>query len=306
MHRYNADELCKAQAAELFLSRLKGGARGGTNYIREKGDMPERAVRKLVSSLIGKQYRVTSGHLVKADGSKSRQIDIIIVKDVPAATLHVAEDGETELVRVEWVAAVGEVKASWSDHRNVIESYQGIVEDIETLQKGLLVKNNARFGEIQDRTTLEEMSRPMTGRPWLNRCFTFLFVLGQGRCRVSDLANDLAVAGISASDAVVLILDEDEGATLCLPSRLIEQSIDLGVASDVNLIPANIDKVMTWKTVQEEGYDAMVSSGRFLNCFITDLQLHLSTWFEQHVNPKHYSELNSMLKHRHPGEVGRI
>ena len=127
MNSYNPDELYEMVAKELFLSRGKAQVTGGRNNIRAKGDGPEQAVRKLIGSLVGGQYRVTQGHVVRADGLKSGQMDIIVVKDVPAATMHMTEDGETELVRVEWVAAVGEVKASWSKHDSVIQSYCRVV-----------------------------------------------------------------------------------------------------------------------------------------------------------------------------------
>ena len=115
MDTYNPDALYAAVAEELFLSRKKAKAAGGRNNIRAKGDGPEKAVRELIGSLMGGQYRVSQGHVVRADGMKSGQMDVIIVRDVPAATMHKAEEGETELVRVEWVAAVGEVKASWGE-----------------------------------------------------------------------------------------------------------------------------------------------------------------------------------------------
>ena len=158
MDTFSPDDLYAAVAEELFLSRKKAKAAGGKNNIRAKGDGPENAVRKLIGSLIGRQYRVTQGHVVRADGMKSGQMDVIIVRDVPAATMHRAEEGETELVRVEWVAAVGEVKASWSNHADVIRSYRRMVEDMETLQEGLLVENKFRFGAMRADATITEMA----------------------------------------------------------------------------------------------------------------------------------------------------
>ena len=150
MDTYNPDELYAAVAEELFLSRKKAKAAGGRNNIRAKGDGPEKAVRELIGSLMGGQYRVSQGHVVRADGMKSGQMDVIIVRDVPAATMHKAEEGETELVRVEWVAAVGEVKASWANHGDVIRSYRRIVEDMETLQEGRLVENKLRIWDNEE------------------------------------------------------------------------------------------------------------------------------------------------------------
>ena len=183
MDTYSAEDLYATVAEELFVSRNKAKAAGGRNNIRARGDGPEQAVRELVGSLVGGLYRVTQGHVVRADGMKSGQMDIIVVKDVPAATMHKANDGETELVRVEWVAAVGEVKASWWDHGKVIQSYRRVVEDMEILQEGRLVANRFRFGTISNEATLAEMTRPITGREWSNRCYTFLIALGQGDAR---------------------------------------------------------------------------------------------------------------------------
>ena len=196
MNRYDPDEPYAAMAQELFLSRDKARVTGGANNIRAKGDGPEQAVRHLVASLTGGQYRVTQGHVVRADGLKSGQIDIIVVKDVPAATMHTADEGEIELVRVEWVAAVGEVKASWAKHPDVIQSFRRMVDDIDTLQEGRLVKNRFRFGAIAEDTPFADTTRPITGREWTNRCYTFLVALAQGDCKVPNLADDLRAAGI--------------------------------------------------------------------------------------------------------------
>ena len=81
MDTYNPDELYAAVAEELFLSRKKAKAAGGRNNIRAKGDGPEQAVRELIGSLMGGQYRVTQGHVVRADGMKSGQMDVIIVRE---------------------------------------------------------------------------------------------------------------------------------------------------------------------------------------------------------------------------------
>ena len=94
MDAYHPDELYAAVADELFISRKKATATGGRNNIRARGNGPEQGVRKLVGSLIGNQYRVTQGHVVR-DGMKSGQIDIIIVRDVPAATLHRMHGGKS-------------------------------------------------------------------------------------------------------------------------------------------------------------------------------------------------------------------
>ena len=305
MDRYDPDELYAAMAQELFLSRAKARATGGTNNIRAKGDGPEQAVRHLLASLTGGQYRVTQGHVVRADGLKSGQIDIIVVKDVPAATMHTADEGETELVRVEWVAAVGEVKASWAKHTDVVHSFSRMVDDIDALQEGRLVRNKLRFGAIANDTPLADMARPVTGREWANRCYAFLIALDQGDCKVPNLADDLRAASIRAGDSVALILDQHRGATLCSPARARPEGIDLGVGSDVSLNADDAHMLMDWFTIQEEGHMPAISCGRLLHYFITELQLHLGTWYNEYNNPKHYAKLGKMLRRRHPHEAKR-
>ena len=302
MDTYNPDELYAAVAEELFLSRKKAKAAGGRNNIRAKGDGPEKAVRELIGSLMGGQYRVSQGHVVRADGMKSGQMDVIIVRDVPVATMHKAEEGETELVRVEWVAAVGEVKASWANHGDVIRSYRRIVEDMETLQEGRLVENKLRFGTMRSDATIAEMARPVTGRQWNNPCYAFLIALGQGECRVKHLEDDIRENGIKASNASVLILDQHKGATLCIPGRKGRKGVEFGVGAEVRLKSEDAENTMTWVTIQEEEIEASHSSGRFLHYFVTDLQLHLGTWSDEYCNPGHYAKLGPMLRHRHARE----
>ena len=303
MDTYSADELYATVAEELFVSRNRARAAGGRKNIRARGDGPEQAVRKLIGSLVGGLYRVTQGHVVRADGMKSGQMDIIVVKDVPAATMHKTDDGETELVRVEWVAAVGEVKASWWNHGEVIRSYRRVVEDMETLQEGRLVTNRFRFGTMSDEATLAEMTRPITGREWNNRCYTFLIALGQGECKVKELEADMRANGIEPSSASVLILDEDEAATLCIPARMGGKGVEMGVAAEVNLDSVGAAKTMSWTTMQEEGRESIVSCARLLHYFVTDLQLHLGTWYDEYSNAGHYARLGPVLRHRHVGEA---
>ena len=305
MNRFDPDQLYAAMAEELFLSRAKARATGGTNNIRAKGDGPEQAVRHLIGSLTGGQYRVTQGHVVRADGLKSSQIDIIVVKDVPAATMHTADEGETELVRVEWVAAVGEVKATWAKHAEVVQSFRRMVDDIDNLQQGRLVKNKLRFGAIANDTPIADMARPVTGREWANRCYTFLIALAQSDCKVPHLADDLRAAGIRASDSIALILDQQLGATLCTPARPGPKGVEFGVGSDVNLGADDAQRPMTWATVQEEGHAPAISCGRLLHYVVTELQLHLGTWYDEYNNPRHYAKLGKMLRHRHRCEADR-
>ena len=234
---------------------------------------------------------------------KSGQMDIIIVRDVPAATMHRTEEGETELVRVEWVAAVGEVKASWANHNDVIRSYRRVIVDMETLQEGRLVENKLRFGTMRGDATMAEMVRPITGRQWNNQCYAFLIALGQGECKVKHLEDDIRKNGIRPSDASVLILDEDRGATLCIPGRMGRKGAELGVGAEVMLKSEDVDKTMTWLTIQEEGHEPISTSARLLHYFVTDLQLHLGTWYDEYNNPGHYAKLGSVLRHRHAREA---
>ena len=305
MDRYDPDQLYAAMAQELFLSRTKAQATGGTNNIRAKGDGPEQAVRRLLASLTGGQYRVTHGHVVRADGLKSGQIDIIVVKDVPAATMHTADEGETELVRVEWVAAVGEVKASWAKHADVVQSFRRMVDDIDTLQQGRLVKNRLRFGAIANDTPFADMARPVTGREWANRCYAFIIALAEGDCKVPNLADDLTGANVRASDTAALILDQELGATLSTPARAGPKGVELGVGSDVHLDADGAGRPTNWVTIQEEGYSPAISCGRLLHYFVAELQLHLGTWYDEYNNPKHYAKLGKALRRRHPREAKR-
>ena len=304
MDTYNPDEIYAAVAEELFVSRKKAKATGGRNNIRARGDGPEQAVRQLIGSLIGGQYRVTQGHVVRADGMKSGQMDIIVVKDVPAATMHKTEEGETELVRVEWVAAVGEVKASWAKHNDTIRSYRRMMEDMETLQEGRLIENRFRCGRMRDDATLDEMIRPMTGRQWHNQCYTFLVALGQGECKVKSLEDDIKENGIRPSNGSVLILDQEKVATLCIPAIKERNRVEMGVDAEVNLKSEDADKTMSWMTIQEKGHEPIVSSARLLHYFVTDLQLHLGTWHDEYFNPRHYAKLGPVLRRRHAREAG--
>ena len=216
--------------------------------------------------------------------------------------MHRTEEGETELVRVEWVAAVGEVKASWTNHNRVIQSYRRVVEDLETLQEGRLIENKCRFGKIGDDSSIAEMSRPITGRQWANQCYAFLIALALGDCQVKQLAVDIKNNGIRPSNASVVILDQHHGATICIPGRMGQKGAELGVAAEVNLKSDDAGKTMTWLTIQEEGREPSISSARILHYFVTDLQLHLGTWYDEYSNPGHYSKLGPVLRHRHPRE----
>ena len=180
-----------------------------------------------------------------------------------------------------------------------------MVNDIDTLQQGGLVKNKLRFGAIANDTPMTDMARPVTGREWANRCYAFLVALAQDDCKVPNLADDLEAASIRASDTAALILDQHQGATLCTPARARPQGIDLGVGSDVNLEACDIEMPVNWFTVQEEGHTSAISCGRLLHYFATELQLHLGTWYDEYNNPRHYAKLGKTLRRRHPREAHR-
>ncbi len=77
----------------------------------------------------------------------------------------------------------------------------------------------------------------------------------------------------------------------------------MGVAAEVRLKSEDADKTMSWATIQEEGHEPIVSSARLLHYFVTDLQLHLSTWCDEYSNPRHYAKLGPVLRHRHAREA---
>ena len=176
-------------------------------------------MRDWIAGVVGTKYRVTEGHVVTADGRKSKQMDVIVVWDAASGTLYGSRPGEPELVRAECVAAVGEVKSNWYNHDEVLRSYSRLVSEIADLQEGLLVKNTARYGEIKDDTSMAELAHPVTGRAWMNKSYNFVIALGLGKCELINLANDMATEGIAPTDASALILDEQFGGAICIPYR---------------------------------------------------------------------------------------
>ena len=67
MHTYDVDALFATVAKNFWIERQRANATGGKNNIRAKGDGPEKAVRDWLSSVLGARYRVTEGHVVRAD-----------------------------------------------------------------------------------------------------------------------------------------------------------------------------------------------------------------------------------------------
>ena len=300
---YDIDALYSTVAKHFWTERQRANATGGRNNIRAKGDGPEVAVRDWIASIIGTSYRVTEGHVVTADGRKSKQMDVIVVRDVPAATLYGSRPGEAELVRAESVAAVGEVKSSWYEHQEILRSYNQIVSEVDALQEGLLVANRARFGKLQDDTSMAELVLPVSGREWLNKCYKFTMALALGKCDLRKLAGDLTEIGARPAYASALILDEQCGGAICIPSRVKGNGQTVtGVQCEVYRQADEGTKENSWVTVQEIVDRPEVAAGRLLHLFLSDLQLHLSTWFWEFRDPRRYVKLSRALRRRHPDE----
>ena len=178
--------------------------RAGKITSGQKATDLKKAVRDWIAGVVGTKYRVTEGHVVTADGRKSKQFDVIVVWDAASGTLYGSRPGEPELVRAECVAAVGEVKSSWYDHNEVLRSYSRLVSEIADLQEGLLVENRARFGEIKDDTSMAELAQPVTGRAWINKSYNFVIALSLGKCELINLTNDMTTAGNCANGRICI------------------------------------------------------------------------------------------------------
>ena len=294
-HEYNPVALYAELAESLFAARRKAQAVGGSNNIREKGDGPERALRGLLQSIIGTSYRVTHGHVVKANGQKSKQIDVIILKDSPSATMMRADPDGAELVRVEWVAAVGEVKAGWTKHYEVLDSYQQLEREIAELQQGIRGENAARFGEDRDETPLGALTRPITGRRWENNCYVFMVVLDTGQHDARQIGKAFKSREICPEDKAIMVLDENSGGLLLVPGWRDEHegrvTVHIGVDADVKSLDSQHDQDRGWYAIEVPGSTGQQKAGRILGRFLTEIQLHLSSWYETHGNATHYARL---------------
>ncbi|MXZ60511.1 MAG: hypothetical protein F4228_04090 [Acidobacteria bacterium] len=302
MHSYDVDDLYSAIVEDLFAARARANATGGKNNIRARGDGPEKTVRNWIAGVVGSQYRVTEGHVVRADGRKSKQIDIIVVRDIPTATMYGSTEGEVELVRAECVAAVGEVKSSWHHQTRVLESYLEMVRDIERIQEGLLVENTARFGGFRPDTVLADLTAPVTGRKWRNPCYKFLIALGMGECDLPNLAKDIDGIDLLPEDAWVLILDRECGGAICVPYRIKNEEAVIGVRADAQRKANEAAVSNCWGIFQETHADPRVVAGRLLNLFLADLQLHLGTSSWDFLNPMRYVKLSRSLRLRQSRE----
>ena len=303
MHNYDVDALFATVAKNFWIERQRANATGGKNNIRAKGDGPEKAVRDWLSSVLGARYRVTEGHVVRADGRKSKQMDVIIVWDSGSGTMYGSRPGEPELVRAECVAAVGEVKSSWYNHNDMIRSYSEMVNEIEHLQEGLLVENRARFGKIRDDTPIGDSVLPISGRAWKNKIYSFILALDLGKCDLKHLSDDLQKVGVEPLDGSALILDEELGGAISLPSRVKNDGKHVtGMQCEVYRSPEEAITQNSWTTVQEIVSPPAIAAGRLLHLFLSDLQLHLSTWSWEFTDLRRYVKLSPALRRRHPQE----
>ena len=303
MHTYDIDALYASIAKQFWTERERANATGGQNNIRAKGDGPEKAVRDWIAGVVGTKYRVTEGHVVTADGRKSKQMDVIVVWDSVSGTLYGSRSGEPELVRSECVAAVGEVKSSWYDHNEVLRSYSSLVSEIEDLQEGLLVENRARFGEIKDETPIAEMALPVTGRAWMNKSYNFVIALGLGKCELKNLVSDMTAEGIAPVDGSALILDEQFGGAICMPCRGKRDGQNVsGMQCEVYRNADDAEVMNSWTTLEETITGPSIAAGRLLHLFLADLQLHLSTWWWEFRDPRPYVKLSPTMRRRHPNE----
>lgn len=305
MYRYEVGDLYKALAERLFAAQRAARAAGGANNIQEKGRGPEQAVRELIQNMIGRSYRVTHGHVVRADQRKSKQIDVIVVRDSPAATMYRSDYDGAELVRAEWVAAVGEVKSSWTKTKDVLDSYGALVSDIQMLQNDLRTKNSNRFGELNDEATMADMVRPTTGREWLNGCYTFLVVLEMNSCPAGQLVSELQRRKIAPDDNAILVLDERAGGVMCVPGCIQGDTMPVGVAQMWMADNEDSVKDREWLVVTStSGVAKGHRAGALLGWLVCDLQLHLSTWYGEYSNPLHYNALGGRLSRIRQADVG--
>ena len=296
MHTYDPLELYVEQAAGLFSARRASGAVGGRNNIPERGAGPEKAVRNLVQSIIGHSFRVTHGHVVRADGRKSKQLDLIIVRDSPAATMYRNEPGGAELVRAEWVAAVAEVKSSWTNTGEVLNSYEALAADVDQLCNDLRRPNTARFGEISGNDVFADHILPITGRQWINSRHASLIVLDQGGCPIEELSRELLERSVPAEDSLVLVLDESKGGVLCTPGSIHEGYLSYGVTQTVQARTIDALSGRRWVTVRPSpDIPEHQQAGALLSEALVDLQLHLALWVDEHTDPRHYSGMGKMV-----------
>lgn len=296
MKKYDIQELYSSSADRLFAARQSSRAVGGESNLQEKGRGPENAVRDMIQSMIGRSYRVTHGHIVRSDSRKSKQIDVIVVRDSPAATMHRSPDGGAELVRAEWVAAAGEVKSSWTRTSDVLDSYKALVTDVHDLHDDRRIGNTARFGVSSPATLVVDTVRPSTGREWVNNCYTFLIALGIGDCRDTQLDAELRQRAIAADDNAILILDKVEGGLVCLPGSVLNGRLDYGVKQTFRAERPEDLAGRRWLVITT-GPEVRDNhrAGALLGLLIGDLQTHLSSWYEDYSNPSAYSAMGERL-----------
>ena len=298
MTTYDTDALYEEIAQDLFSARRKSAVTGGTNNIVEKGQGPEKKIREWISRQIGNQYRVTHGHVVNAEGMKSKQIDVIVVKDSPSATMYRPEFEGTELVRAEWVAAVGEVKATWGKQKETIRSYAEMAKDVWKLQERTRQRNKARYGRLNSNCSIGDLVHVISGSEWTNLCYRFLITLGKGKCITENVLGELRGANIAASNSAVIWVDEEHGGELYVPGREANEDegdgIKAGVEGEHNARNEEESSQMEWIRVVLTAENSGTRSARCLRWFMTDLQLHLSLWREATPSAQQYAKLGAI------------
>ena len=173
-----------------------------------------------------------------------------------------------------------------------LNSYAELVSDMQMLQNDLRQRNTNRFGEVCDDGSMADIVRPISGREWVNGCYTFLVVLALGNCPVKRLVSELQVRKIAADDNAILVLDEPEGGVMCLPGSIQDGRLSCGVHQMWKAQSADSVEGREWLVVgaapevREEH-----RAGSLLGWAVADLQLHLSSWYEQYINPLSYSAM---------------
>ncbi len=300
-YSYDRARIYEPVIQELWAETARGEIVGGRNNIRAQGDSVERAVRDWISRMIGYTFRVTQGHIVDRHGRKSRQMDIIVVRDTPSATMWMPRQEEAELVRVEWVAAVGEVKKNLGrGHREII-AYAKRAKEIREMQQPILRKNMIRFGDVEaegsEDAPLQEIAlMPISGQPWWNEVYTFLLtVTNEGKER-SSLGEELKKAGVEPRCGAALVLDQTKGGFLAIPEGTAKGKTMMGRNADIQKEPDDPEGKV-WRTLSDPDNPCITSAARLTGFFIADLQNHLEHWLRGGTRATQYTTIEGCLIH---------
>lgn len=300
-YSYDRARIYEPVVRELWAETARGELVGGRNNIRAQGDPIERAVRNWISRMIGNTFRVTQGHIVDRRGRKSRQMDVIVVRDTPSATMWMPREEEAELVRVEWVAAVGEVKKNLGRGRREIDAYAKRVTEIREMQRPILRKNMIRFGDEEaegfaDASWQEIALMPISGQEWWNEAYTFLLAVeNEGRVR-SSLGEELTKAGVEPRCGAALVLDKSMGGFLAVPEGTVKGKAMMGRNADIQREPNDLE-VKVWRTLSDPDNPCITSAARLTGFFIADLQNHLEHWLRGGTRATQYTTIEGCHKH---------